>query len=672
MLLGAAGTASAATTQTWNFLGVTFSDGGQMTGSFDLSDTGVVSAVHITTSGGNTGSFGTTFEYNDSNSFIGASPWTAGYLIFYNQGNRYLNLAFNDVSGAPAGTHVALDRQSYECTNCGVVRNVTSGSMVAGPLTPPNVTGTPTIAPTGTATPQVGQTLIGDDSTVTATPQGATKTYRWLRDGTVIPGATGTTYALTNDDAGHAIVFGVGASEADYPDATPVASDPVGPVDGGQITLPSPEITGTPVVDGLLSAALPDGLDPTDANVAWQWSRGDVPVGDGLSSYSPTAADAGHLLTVTATATKDHFTTTDQSTNTAEVAIATFSQAPAPTISGTIKVGQTLTADSGTVTPEPDALAYQWYSDGDPISGATDSTYVLQGAQRHTTITVQVTASKAGYDDAGATSDPTGDVATDVAPDVSFDVAHSTIRRGQSTTLDWSTTDADTVTASGAWAGAKPSAGTADVAPVNLGGNTYVLAATNANGTTTSQVVVTVTRPVALLSVSAPSGLHLTGRTIAVSTRGLEADETYAIVIDGVRVATGRTASGGELTRNVTVPAAVGDHAARVTVTGSESDRTGTTYVQVVVRKTLGLSVAKKVMHKRHRQWVNVTGLVAGEHVAVGYRGKRVSPASAYADANGTYRVGIRVGRLAGTKTVTATGAFHGRHAVTTFRVRRH
>jgi hypothetical protein len=675
LLVGIAGTASADTTRTWNLSGVTFSDGGQMTGSFVLSDTGVMSAVNITTGGGDTGSYGTSTTYDASNS--GAyEQWPGAYAVIPNGVgiSRYVLLDLGDLSAAADGDVVPLSaNQSYECMNCSPYRYVVSGSIIAGPLGgAPAVTGTPTITSTGTGAPLVGQTLTGDDSELSVTPQGATKTYAWLRDGSVIPGATDTSYTLSNDDAGHMIAFQVGASEQGYADATPATSEPVGPVDGGQITLPSPEITGTPVVDGILSAALPDGLDPADADVSWQWFRGTDPVGEGLSTYTPTADDAGQVLTVTATAGKDHFEATSESTDTAEVDKASFADAPAPTISGTIKVGQTLTADPGSVVPEPDGFDFQWYSDEEPIIGATNATYVLGSAQRHTTMTVEVTATKAGYDEASATSDPTGEVATDLAPDLSFDATHVGIRRGQSTTLDWSTTDADTVTASGAWTGSKSSAGTADVAPNTLGENTYVLSATNANGTTTSQVAVTVTRPAAQLTVTTPEGLHLAGRPVTVSTDGLESNEPYTITVDGVQVALGQATANGELIRTLTVPAATGDHTGTVTVIGSETDRTGTTTLQVVVKKALGLGVAKKVMHKRHRQWITVTGLVAGEHVRVAYRGKRISPITAHADPDGTYRVAVHVGRLAGTKTVTATGAFYGRRAVTTFIVKKH
>ncbi|MEE1805159.1 hypothetical protein, partial [Streptomyces sp. BE133] len=54
----------------------------------------------------------------------------------------------------------------------------------------------------------------------------------------------------------------------------------------------------------------------------------------------------------------------DGSATTAPVTIATGSAPKAttqPTISGTAKVGRTLTAAHGTWTPAPTSYAYQWY-----------------------------------------------------------------------------------------------------------------------------------------------------------------------------------------------------------------------------------------------------------------------------------------------------------------------
>lgn len=67
-----------------------------------------------------------------------------------------------------------------------------------------------------------------------------------------------------------------------------------------------------------------------------------------------------------------------------------------PTFSGTMWAGFTLTGTTGTWTNAPTSYAYQWYSNGVAIGGATASTFVLTAAQDGTDITLGVTASNAG------------------------------------------------------------------------------------------------------------------------------------------------------------------------------------------------------------------------------------------------------------------------------------
>lgn len=64
-----------------------------------------------------------------------------------------------------------------------------------------------------------------------------------------------------------------------------------------------------------------------------------------------------------------------------------------PAITGTVRVGQTLTASTGTWTGTPGpTYTYQWKRAGVAISAATASTYVLVHADAGLVITVTVTA----------------------------------------------------------------------------------------------------------------------------------------------------------------------------------------------------------------------------------------------------------------------------------------
>ncbi|GAA5203511.1 hypothetical protein [Microbacterium jejuense] len=78
--------------------------------------------------------------------------------------------------------------------------------------------------------------------------------------------------------------------------------------------------------------------------------------------------------------------------------------APAPTMSGTVKVGSTLTAVPGTWGPKPVTLSYQWLRNGAAISGATGTTYKLTTADAGKKVSVRVTGRKTAYSTKSMTS----------------------------------------------------------------------------------------------------------------------------------------------------------------------------------------------------------------------------------------------------------------------------
>ncbi|KQW43086.1 hypothetical protein ASC77_22635 [Nocardioides sp. Root1257] len=82
----------------------------------------------------------------------------------------------------------------------------------------------------------------------------------------------------------------------------------------------------------------------------------------------------------------------------------------APTVSGSPRVGSTLTAAPGSWTPTPDSFAFQWLRAGTPIGGATTASYAPVATDVGQTLSVRVTAVKAGFTSGTATSGPTAAV----------------------------------------------------------------------------------------------------------------------------------------------------------------------------------------------------------------------------------------------------------------------
>ncbi len=285
-------------------------------------------------------------------------------------------------------------------------RTVVLHSVAADPVSPATFTAdTPVI----TGSPVVDQTLTADFGNWTPIPTAGA--IEWKRDGKVIDGATSDTYLVTSADVGAKITVSLLGGRDGYADhtATSAATDPVATA---SFTAPAEvTVSGTGKVGEFLNAQA-GTWTPTPTTVSYQWLRdGDVIEGaTSTSSYLLTPADAGHVITVTVSVTKDGYTAASLTSAAGDaVAVGTFT-APEPTISGTPMVDETLTASTSAWTPSPSAVSYQWLADGAPISGATGLTYKVGADELGKAITFAVTGTKTGYADTTVTSAATGAV----------------------------------------------------------------------------------------------------------------------------------------------------------------------------------------------------------------------------------------------------------------------
>jgi hypothetical protein len=166
-----------------------------------------------------------------------------------------------------------------------------------------------------------------------------------------------------------------------------------------------PTISGT-VKFGQTLTATPGTWSPSTITASYQWLRGGLAIsGAKKGSYVLVAADIGQTITVQVTASKvGHVTTSTTSKPTVTVVPGTVTNSVKPSITGTAKVGQMLTAKPGTWSPTSVTFTYRWLRAGVAISGATTSTYILTAADIGKKVTVKVTVAKTGYATASATS----------------------------------------------------------------------------------------------------------------------------------------------------------------------------------------------------------------------------------------------------------------------------
>ncbi len=264
-----------------------------------------------------------------------------------------------------------------------------------------------TATPTISGTVQVGKVLTA--ATGTWSPMPSSFTYAWLRDGVAIVGATSSTYTLVAADQGAAISVQLSGAVTGYDTAT-VTSVATAAVAAGTITTVKPTISGTAQVGQQLTAGVA-GWSPMPSGFTYAWLRGGTAIsGATASTYTLVAADQGAAIAVRVTGSVAGYTAASVTSDaTATVVVGTFT-AGTPVISGNASLGSTLTVAEGTWTPAPDSFAYSWLRNGVTISGATASTYTLVNADVSAKISVQVTATRAGFTSLSVTSAQTASV----------------------------------------------------------------------------------------------------------------------------------------------------------------------------------------------------------------------------------------------------------------------
>lgn len=269
--------------------------------------------------------------------------------------------------------------------------------------------------PTIAGSPQIGVVLAATGAG--SFPAADNFTYQWFASdapATPISGATGSTFTPTAAQVGKTITVQVVAHRAGYTDSFSAKSDPttaVDPLDVSNSVLPT--ITGSPAVGSVLTEH--DGTwAPGDVSFSYQWlAEGDAISGASGSSFTPTAAELGKKVTVRVTGTKTNLNSYQAESNeTAAVAAAPIVNQTAPVLSGAAREGQQLSTTDGTWTPATGlSYSYKWKADDSAVAGAADAnTYTLTPNEVGKVITVEVTASKAGYSDGKKTSNASATV----------------------------------------------------------------------------------------------------------------------------------------------------------------------------------------------------------------------------------------------------------------------
>ncbi len=313
-----------------------------------------------------------------------------------------------------------------------------------------------------TGTVWVGETLRADTSGISDSNglNNVQYTYQWIRrDGstdTPITGASGPTYVPTSDDLGKAIKVSVTFTD-DHGYAETLTSPPT-----GNVTRPPNEPpTGQPTISGTVreketlradTSGIVDFNGLTHVQYSYQWIRSDGGMDSNItgatgSTYVLTPDDAGKTIKVQVSFTDDHgYAESVTSASTRQVTrVRNQPAVGALTITGTVEVGETLSADTSDIHDFNELTnvqySYQWIRrDGNtdtPIIGATSSTYVLTSDDLGKAIKVSVSfTDDSGYPEM-LTSVATGNVASSSNVDASGQpTITGTAREGETLGVD--------------------------------------------------------------------------------------------------------------------------------------------------------------------------------------------------------------------------------------------
>ena len=362
-----------------------------------------------------------------------------------------------DISGARGRNYTAVDADEGErlkvrvqftddADNAERLTSAATDPVSARPNTP--ATGAPTIA--GTA--RVGETLTASTSGIADADglDNATFAYRWIRGDADISGARGRNYTAVDADEGERLKVRVQfTDDADNAERlTSTATDPVSARPNTPAT-GAPTIAGTARVGETLTASTSgiadaDGLD--NATFAYRWIRGDADISGARGrNYTAVDADEGERLKVRVQFTDDAGNA-ERLTSAATGPVAARPNTPAtgaPTIAGTARVGETLTASTSGIADADGlanaAFAYRWVRGDADISGARGRNYTAVDADEGERLKVRVQFT----DDTGnaerLTSAATGPVAA-ARPKLKVSVADARVREAAGATLDFAVT----------------------------------------------------------------------------------------------------------------------------------------------------------------------------------------------------------------------------------------
>ncbi len=336
------------------------------------------------------------------------SGFANAYLLQW-QRSADQGATWTDISGATTSDYTLAVADEGDLVRLQVTASNSDGGAIAASAPTATISAAPavnTVLPTVTGVAVRGSSLSSAQGTWTGA--GNVYTNQWQRsaDGgttwTDIAGATSAAYTVAVSDEGSELRVAVTATNPDG--ALTVTSVPT------SVAAAAPPVsTSAPVVSGILQrtallTATTGSWNGVGNVYTDQWQRSadqgatwvNIP-GATSATYTPVAADEADNLRVLVTGSNLDGTSSAASAATAPIQGAPPVESALPVVSGTVGLGDKLTATSGTWKPDTTGIGYAWQR-GTPaggyqtIPGQTAAAYTLTAADVGESIRVVVTA----------------------------------------------------------------------------------------------------------------------------------------------------------------------------------------------------------------------------------------------------------------------------------------
>jgi hypothetical protein len=268
---------------------------------------------------------------------------------------------------------------------------------------------------------------------------GVTTDIVWLRDGVPIPGTEGLwSYLPTSEDGGHEIAAQITGTLLGVLPVTLITNALGISLPGEEATTPTattaPKITGEAKVGKTLTGSAPVWDKAVDSTT-YQWLRaGTAIAGATTLSYVVAPEDVGKAITLKATGTKAGATPGTASSAAVTGLLGDAPTATAPAVTGTPKVGETLSVGAPVWSVTGVTTAYEWQRNGTTV--ATGQTYVVGATDVGTALTAKATGTKTGYSPGSVTTAPVTGLLGDAPTPTSPPTMSSAPRIGQEVTAN--------------------------------------------------------------------------------------------------------------------------------------------------------------------------------------------------------------------------------------------